>query len=149
MRPYNTEEEFMNDYEPGVRCTPRRVLIVDDNDSVLRVFQRVLQFSLPECKTDLASNGAEAVRLFGLHHYAVILMDLRMPILDGESTFRMIEDMCRSRNWDEPSVVFCSGYIPSDNILDHIRDHSANCCLLHKPVDNRTLVASIRSRLAA
>lgn len=122
---------------------------MDDNDSVRRVFKRVLQFSLPECKTDLASNGAEAVRLFGIHHYAVILMDLRMPTLDGESAFRMIEDMCRSRNWSEPSVVFCTGYIPSDNILDHIRDNSGNCCLLHKPVDNRTLVESIKSRMAA
>jgi CheY-like chemotaxis protein len=149
MSPYNTDKEFMGKYGPEVRCTPRRVLIVDDNDSVRRVFKRVLQFSLPECKTDLASNGAQAVRLFGLNHYAVILMDLRMPVLDGESAFRMIEEMCRARNWSEPSVVFCTGYIPSDNILDHIKANSRNCCLLHKPVDNRTLVASIKSRLVA
>lgn len=149
MSKYNRAEQSMSNYGPNVRCTPRRVLIVDDNDSVRRVFKRVLQFSLPECKTDVASNGAEAVRLFGLHHHAVILMDLRMPVLDGESSFRMIEDVCRSRRWDEPSVVFCSGYIPSDGILDHIREHSRNCCLLHKPVDNKTLVASIRSRMAA
>ena len=149
MSPYNTDEEFMSKYGPAVRCTPRRILIVDDNDSVKRVFQRVLQFSLPECQTDLASNGEEAVRLFGLNHYAVILMDLRMPVLDGESAFHMIEDMCRARKWDEPSVVFCTGYIPSDSILDQVREHSENCCLLHKPVDNKTLVASIKSRLAA
>ena len=144
-----TDESFIPSESTAVRCTPHRVLIVDDNDSVRRVFKRVLHYALPECRTDLAANGTDAVRLFGLNHYSVILMDLRMPMMDGDQAFYEIEQLCIGRGWDIPRVIFCTGYIPSDHVLDRIQHHGERFALLHKPVENRVLIASIRERLAA
>lgn len=149
MKNSMTDEPYIPSDSTAVRCTPHRVLIVDDSDSVRRVFKRVLDYSLPECRTDLAANGAEAVRLFGANHYSVILMDLRMPTMDGDQAFYEIEQLCIARGWVIPRVIFCTGYIPSDHVLDRIEHEGEHYALLHKPVDNKTLVDSIKARLAA
>jgi CheY-like chemotaxis protein len=149
MNRYDTDDYFASWEGKPVRCTPRSVLIVDDNDAIRRVFKRVLDYSLPECHTDIASSGAEAVRMFSLIHYEVVLMDLRMPEMDGDQAFHKIEQLCLARGWVMPKVVFCTGYIPSDHVLDKIHEPGETFALLHKPVDNKTLVSSVRAHLAA
>ncbi len=148
----NTQHTFwkvLNKLEYGIRCTPRSVLIVDDDDSVRRVFKRVLEYALPECRTDLAANGAEAVKLFSLNHYAVILMDMRMPVMDGAVAARRIEEMCLERGWTMPEIIFCTAYTPSEDVMSDLRRHYGRLVMLHKPVDNKTLVSCVKPHLAA
>lgn len=69
---------------------PIRVMIVDDHDSV----RRGLSFSLRifdglQC-VGAADNGCEAVRLCDQLHPDVVLMDIKMPQMDGIDATRLI-----------------------------------------------------------
>ena len=136
--------------EHGTGLTLRnkgRVLIVDDERTILHLFEMILSSAFPDVKIDLANNGAEAVKEFGSGHHGVLLMDLHMPIMDGQEAFSRIEGLCKERNWEMPSVVFCTGFDPSETAKNIVADNTAHC-LLSKPVSLQILVEAVKSRLA-
>jgi CheY-like chemotaxis protein len=129
-------------------CDRGRILVVDDEKIVQDVFKLVLSMELPDLQIDTAGDGVEAVDAFGHRHHAVLLMDLRMPRMDGRQAFLAIESLCRERGWRMPSVVFCSGYAPPDAVRTVVA-RDATHALLTKPVSNETLVSVVRSRLTS
>ena len=56
------------------------ILIAEDNSSNYRLFESILK---PEYKLIHAWNGKEAVELFHQHKPQLILMDIKMPVMDG------------------------------------------------------------------
>lgn len=127
-------------------CQKNSLLLVDDEDGIRRVFQMVLAMSFPELKIDQASNGAKGVDAFRLGHHSVILMDLSMPIMDGETAFGEIQRFCEKEKWVLPSVVFCTGFNPSPAVRSVVASNPKHC-MLQKPVRNQVLVDAIRARL--
>lgn len=71
-----------------------RIVIADDG---LRA-RRALRALLGTCQTvevvGEARNGDEATRLVAQHHPDAVLMDARMPVLDGLSAARLIKQQC-------------------------------------------------------
>lgn len=130
-----------------VPCEKRRLLIVDDDKAVRQTFQTVLGIKLPDCRIDIAVNGAEAVEFFRTVHHAVLLLDIYLPVMNGLEAFSQIEKECKVQNWQIPSVVFCTGFYPPETVTDIIAENPAHC-LLQKPVSNEILAETLRSRLA-
>jgi two-component system cell cycle response regulator DivK len=58
-----------------------RVLVVEDNDKSLKLFRDVLRAT--GYRTLEASTGSEAVRLAAEHAPDLVLMDIRLPDIDG------------------------------------------------------------------
>lgn len=58
-----------------------RILLVDDSPVNLIVAEQTLEDM--QCDVTTAANGREAVEAFSSGHYDLILMDCRMPIMDG------------------------------------------------------------------
>jgi len=65
-----------------------RVLLVDDNDINQEIVTGLLEHS--KIKLDIASNGKEAIDMFEVDKYALILMDIQMPIMDGYEATKII-----------------------------------------------------------
>ena len=71
-----------------------RVVVVDDQEVVRAGFGALLATQADFGVVGTAQNGAEAVRLCTAEHPDVVLMDVRMPVMDGiEATRRITEDV--------------------------------------------------------
>jgi len=125
------------------RCNRERILVVDDSAGIRQLFRVILESALPERAIDLADNGAEAVKVFEDGHHAVVLMDLNMPIMDGQAAFMRIDEICHSRNWEMPCVVFCTGYAPPATVRRIVAKNSAHG-LLAKPLTEEDLLEAVR-----
>ena len=116
------------------------VLIVEDEDALRAAIRRLLQ---DEGYTVLeAQNGANALQVLdapGAHRVALVLTDLRMPVMDGR---QLAAALARLR----PSlpVVFMSGF--TAQLMD-MRLVSPHLAFLAKPFRNDDLLATVRGQL--
>ncbi len=124
----------------------RRVLIVDDERMIRRLFGILIAAKFPQMRVDQAENGAQAMQMFQTQPYDLIVMDLQMPIQGGRETFVEIAKYCDAHHLPKPTVIFCTGFAPPDSLHEIIGDGSIHC-LLRKPVDAETLIQTIRQRL--
>jgi DNA-binding NarL/FixJ family response regulator len=89
-----------------------RVVIADDQ-RVVREGLATIVGSLDAFEVvGLAANGAEAVALVDQHHPDVVLMDLRMPVLDGTGATRSIRS-----SHPETQVVVLTTYADDESVL--------------------------------
>jgi len=66
------------------------VLIIDDDTSVLRTFSKLLQKA--GYPTETAETGKEAIEKISKRFYDVVLIDFRLPDMDGTSLLEKIPD---------------------------------------------------------
>ena len=79
---------------PAKAKTKVSVLVVDD-DATKRFALRTILAPLDEEVVE-ASSGADALRQLLRHEFAVVLLDVRMPIMDGFETAQLIRQRPRS-----------------------------------------------------
>jgi PAS domain S-box-containing protein len=84
---------------------PLRILLAEDNVSSQKV---TLQMLKKLCfRADLAANGQEAVEALKRQHYDLVLMDVKMPVMNGWDAAREIR-----RLWPEngPKIIALTAY---------------------------------------
>lgn len=138
-----SEDNTVTSVEPRDKT---KVLLVDDEPSLTRLFTMVLNLDLPKIEVDTAANGIEALESFSLNHQGVLVMDLHMPLMDGHTAFREIQRMCDIRGWEMPSVVFCTGYAPPETLKAIVVENREHC-VLSKPITPSEVTDAVRSRL--
>lgn len=121
-------------------------MVVDDEASIASLFETILKTELPGLLVDRAHNGREALELFSRLHHSVLIMDLHMPVMDGQTSFLEIQRLCADRAWKMPAVIFCTALAPSGALQRMIRS-STDHTLLAKPVRMEAVVEAVRSRL--
>lgn len=72
-----------------------KILVVDDDSVVLDLVQDILR--LRGHQVDTASNGAQAVERVRGGGYDLVIMDRRMPVMDGLEAIRIIRRESRFR----------------------------------------------------
>jgi CheY-like chemotaxis protein len=72
----------------------KRVLVVDDDASTCELLTAVLE--LHGLQVDMASDGQQALDLLRETSYAVVLLDLIMPVLDGFAVLDRMDEEGRS-----------------------------------------------------
>jgi two-component system, sensor histidine kinase len=119
---------------PAAAALPHRVLVAEDNP----VNQRVMQLSLTRLgvETDLAADGVEALAALERQAYAVVMMDVQMPTVDGlEATRQVRANPARygtpwiialtahalDEHRDECAAAGMNDYLSKPVTLDHIR----------------------------
>lgn len=116
-----------------------RVLVVDDERNMRRTLRDILEDRGFEVST--ADCGERAVELCRKSRYQAVLMDVRMPGIDG------VEAMRRIRRFDgDVQFVFMSAYT-----LEHLEDQALRegaVAFLRKPLDAEKIIRLIRERAA-
>lgn len=69
-----------------------RVLIVDDDNEVAIALKRNIDGRNMISVIGIASNGKQAVDLCGQLHPDIVLMDIRMPVMDGITASKLIKE---------------------------------------------------------
>ncbi|MEI6971554.1 MAG: response regulator [bacterium] len=124
-----------------------RILVVDDEEGIRRLFHMILASAFPKADVEVAGNGADAVAAFKDGHHSVIIMDLRMPLMSGDAAFLKIQEHCLANNWAQPNVVFCTGFAPPD-VVKKIVASGCGHSMLTKPVSGDALVAATGEHLS-
>lgn len=92
--------------DPALRHTPLTdILVVDDLPEKLLVYRTVLES--PELNIVTARSGQDALRAVLQHEFAVILLDVNMPGMDGFETARLIRQ--RKRSSSTP-IIFITAF---------------------------------------
>jgi PAS domain S-box-containing protein len=117
------------------------VLVVDDEAPIRKVAARLLE--LAGHRVLVAAHGAEAVSMFAQHRDSidVVLLDMRMPIMDGPSTVIALRTIR-----PDVRIVATSGLDPEGQIARETEVGSA--VFLAKPYTAEGLLASIERALA-
>jgi two-component system response regulator MprA len=115
--------------------TPPRVLVVDDEPAIRRILTRLLAMAGYEPVE--AQNGEEALELLEATGADVVLLDLQMPGMSGQTLFHAI----RSR-WPAlaEAVIVMSG--DPEDATEWLTLHQVP--VLAKPFDRTTLLHAIQ-----
>jgi PAS domain S-box-containing protein len=109
--------------EPSLKpAEAGRVLICDDEKSICEALSLSLRQVFPHLTLDSAENGQEAIDKFAMHHHALVITDLNMPVKSGIAAYREIAAHCERNAWALPPFVFCTGFLIGDEIKDIVGD---------------------------
>lgn len=115
-----------------------RVLIADDQELVRTGFRVILEGEGDIEVVAEAENGAEAVRQTAFAKPDVVLMDIRMPELDGLTA---TEQILRQQN--PPTIVVLTTFDQNEYIFRAIRAGAAGFLLKDAP--SSRLIAAVRA----
>ena len=125
----------------------RRILLAEDVAVNAEIMMMVL--TMREIEVDVAENGRIAVDLFSAHepgYYDAILMDMRMPEMDGLEATMAIRSMERPDSQTIPIIALTA------NAFDEDVQRSMQAGLnahLSKPVEPEQLFATLESLIAS
>jgi DNA-binding NarL/FixJ family response regulator len=117
-----------------------RVLVVDDQEMVRAGFSALLDAQADLEVVGQAGDGAEAVVLAAELQPDVILMDVRMPVLDGLSATRRI--LAGTTAGQPPRVIMLTTFDLDDYVYAALRSGASGFLLKHSTPDE--LAAAVR-----
>ncbi len=124
----------------------KRILLVEDNPSDIELTKRALEKSRLGSQLIVKEDGEEALKFLfeecgidGADDYpALILLDLKLPVVDGMEVLRQVKSDDRTKRI--PIVVLTTSSEEDD--IDNSYDLGANA-YIRKPVDNDRFIVAI------
>lgn len=118
-----------------------RILIVDDDEGVTTTFARMLRLEGFDVRT--AINGEMGLREASLSNPDAIILDLRMPLVDGLRFLRRLRADDKRR--ETPVAIVTGDYFMDDEIATELRQLGAE--VKFKPLWLEDLVGLARDLL--
>lgn len=118
--------------------TEKKILVVDDEPVVCESCRRILVqegFTVDTC-----SDSRTGLRLAELTHYDAVLLDLRMPIVDG---LRFLERLREVH--PEVPVVIITGHMPEAS--SRAAERLGKCECVAKPFTPEEIIVAVRRAL--
>lgn len=114
-----------------------RLLIVEDDPLMLESLRLVIEHQDDMAVLGTAANGQEALTFLNDSCPDLVLLDLKMPVMDGITLIREIRKMDKTL-----PILVLTTYLDDDHIIDAL-SYGANGYLI-KGLDNQQLLRSIR-----
>ncbi|MEG0959515.1 MAG: response regulator [Erysipelotrichaceae bacterium] len=113
--------------------TGKRVLLVEDHPLNIEVAKKLL--NTKNLKVEVAENGLQAIELFAqrdVGYFDAILMDIRMPIMDGITAAKSIRQMRKEDAMNIPIIAMTANAFDED--IKKTKDAGMNAHLA-KPIE--------------
>lgn len=113
---------------------PIRVAIVDDQPMIRDGFARVVGSQSDLEVVGLGTNGRDAVRIAEEHSPDVLVMDIRMPLLDGIAATRLIlADGAAADDASAPRILIVTTFNLDEYVFDALRAGASGFLLKDSP----------------
>ena len=117
---------------------PIRILLVDDQRLMRDGLRTLLELEPDLDVVGEASNGQEAVQIYADLQPNVVLMDIRMPVMNGvEATERLCQD------WPDAKIIILTTFDDDEYVFDGIRAGAKGYLL--KDVSGEELATAVRA----
>jgi two-component system nitrogen regulation response regulator NtrX len=114
-----------------------KILVIDDESSIRRTLKEILEFEKYEI--DLAANGPDGLELAKANAYDVILLDIKMPEMDG------MEVLDELQKFTDCPVIMISGHGTIETAVEAIKKGAYD--FIVKPPDLNRLLITLRNAL--
>ena len=118
-----------------------KILLVDDEPDIILVMKLVLEEN--GFKVDSFTDASEALENFRTGIYDLVIIDVKMPVIDGFSLYEKIKKL-------DGKVIICFLTAAGDTYYEILKKRYPTInenCVIHKPVDNESLIRQIKSIL--
>jgi CheY-like chemotaxis protein len=112
----------------------KKILIAEDNDSNFVLMSYILKKFY---QYERARNGQEAVEMVNKNQYDLVLMDIKMPVMDGLEASKVIKEKFPTL----PIIALTANAFDSDRQL---ADEAGCDDFLAKPVSSEACVETIK-----
>ena len=117
---------------------PVHVMLVDDQRLMRDGLRTLLELESDIVVVGEASNGQEAVQVYAEHTPNVVLMDIRMPVMNGvEATARLCQD------WPEANIIILTTFDDDEYVFEGLRAGAKGYLL--KDVSGDELATAVRA----
>ena len=118
------------------------ILLVEDNFNNISLMQDVFEFDNIPAKLEVAQSGEEAIRSVVQFQPDLILMDLRLPGIDGLETMEILKNNPLTK--DIPIWAVTAYAMPGDEDMAR----AAGCCqYITKPTNTQDFIDRLRISL--
>ncbi len=117
---------------------PYKILIVDDDENLLKSLKKIL--SLKHYSVDAVANSSQVDTLLATHHYHSILLDVKMPGINGLDLLKIIMQKSPST-----PVIMVSGQSNIEITMLAIKEGAYD--FIEKPIDPERLLITLKNAL--
>lgn len=115
-----------------------RFLIVDDEATARNVLKKQIELAIPNSEIIEADNGAVAIYRFFQKKPDIVLLDLLMPLVGGE-TFLDVVEVCHQRGMTvEPRVVVITSFDDAEKLVE-LQGRPSVETIIPKPITQATI----------
>ena len=116
----------------------RRILLVEDDTTIVVPFQLILESE--GYHVDTASTGRQAIENIGKNEYQVVILDMKLPDMQGIEVAREIRNKT-----DEINLIIMTGY---PNLVDSIEALDIGISeILLKPINADEFLRTVEEAL--
>ncbi len=115
-----------------------KILVVDDEKSIRKTLREILEFEKHE--VDESPDGMDAVVRLKKHSYELILLDIKMPKMDGMEALERIRMLA-----PDTQVIMISGHGNVETAVEAVKKGAYD--FISKPPDLNRLLITVRNAL--
>ncbi|WP_353571156.1 response regulator [Candidatus Albibeggiatoa sp. nov. BB20] len=131
---HDTQEQLIEDNN-----MQKKILLVEDNQVNAMVASKFLETL--DCDVSIVENGEQAVSICETSQFDMILMDIRMPVMDGVQATILIREMELKTRQRTPIVALTANTMPHD--LKRYAASGIDDCIA-KPVKLETVKSALQ-----
>lgn len=115
----------------------KNILVVDDDGIVTKSLCSLLNTA--GYSADASEDGFDAIEKIKDTHIDLIIIDIRMPQIDGVQTVKKIKELLKSKHKPDIPIIFITGYADSKINLEAKELGE----VIFKPFDNQEFLKCI------